>query len=164
MLALARTREPAKPLHPVFSEPMEGADAVLHPSLLYHPYDCAVVVFSCRRLYDRSDRDADNPFLFKPPGWALDWPGFYLTWLFVVGVLYPVCRWRLVQSTAPPLVAELFVSRIILRRFLISCNLSRASTCVSRLISMSASNWRISSKVSLCASKMKAAVVAAIGS
>lgn len=35
---------------------------------------------------------ANFPFT-APPGWGLTLPETYLTWVFVVAVLYPVCRW-----------------------------------------------------------------------
>jgi hypothetical protein len=29
----------------------------------------------------------------QPPGWPVSLPGFYLFWIGVVVVLYPMCKW-----------------------------------------------------------------------
>lgn len=63
---------------------------ILH---FYIIHTIAVVVFFAEGFTTDQIVTPDNPFLFKPPGMGFGLAGVYLTWLFVVGVLYPVCRW-----------------------------------------------------------------------
>jgi hypothetical protein len=66
---------------------------ILHALLLH-----VMAVVICFLRYHDVHWMFESPTIDKypmtpPPGWGFGLPGVYLTWIFVVVALYPLCRW-----------------------------------------------------------------------
>jgi hypothetical protein len=66
--------------------------------LLQFPLIHLLAVLFCYLRYRSAHWMFESPTLANypftaPPGWGLTLPETYLVWIFVVALLYPVCRW-----------------------------------------------------------------------